>query len=94
MNEIEELKRKVADLESIIRSISNSASIPKNIEDALRTRFRIDEFTPMTTSSKSVTSENQSVNEAGVASYDVMKKPDGFLQIVIGASTYYLPYFS
>lgn len=92
--EINQLKRQVEDLTRQVENFSNSTKITFDDEQALRTRLRIDEFTPFTTSAKSASSENQAVNEAGMATYDVMKKPDGFIQVTIGANTYYIPYFT
>ena len=77
-----------------IQSIKNSASIPYEIDSAFRERFNIASFTPLTGSAKNATSENKAVNESGAGSYSVMDKPDGFLQVTIGVTTYYLPYFS
>lgn len=44
-------------------------------------------------SSKGATTENQSVNEAGSATYSVLKTPDGFDEVTIGGATHYHPYY-
>lgn len=86
-NRIEELERKFKALEA-------GGTLPKPVEDAFRERLRIDVITATTVSSKSISSENQSVNESGVASYSVLKTPDVFLQVNIGGTIYYIPAFT
>lgn len=48
----------------------------------------------VTSSTKGATSENQAVNEGGSATYNVLKAPDGFLQITINGVLYYIPVFT
>jgi hypothetical protein len=80
--------------EEIESILGNRAIIPFSVEQAFRDRLRINTYTPLTTSSKSASSENQAVNEAGSASYNVLKAPDGFVEVVIAGQIYYMPYFS
>lgn len=47
----------------------------------------------LSVSSKGSTTENKTVNEGGVATYNVLTQPDGFLEIEIAGTTYYVPYF-
>lgn len=42
--EIEQLKKDVEDLKRKIESIGNSATMPKNIEDAMKDRLRLDRY--------------------------------------------------
>lgn len=85
--QFEELKEKV-------KSLENYTTISYPVEQAFRTRFQFDSLTPITGSVKGVTSENQSVNEAGIAVYSVLKPPDAFLQVTVGSTTYYIPVFT
>lgn len=77
-----------------IESLENSATVSYEVESALRERFNINSFTPLTGSVKLATSENQAVNEGGTQSYSVLKTPDGFLQTTINGIVYYIPYYS
>lgn len=85
-----ELQRQIKELQDWKASLENSWSIPLEIDQAFRARFPT---SSIVTSGKSATSENQAVNEAGVATYSVLGIPDGFLQVQIGTTIYNLPYF-
>ena len=75
-----------------LKKMEVAYSIPLNIRQALQEG--LDVGSTLETSAKSSSSENQAVNEGGVATYSVMKTPDGFLQITLNGTLYYLPYFS
>lgn len=90
---IQTLVQRVVELERVVRTFNNNATIPLDIGAAFRDRI-LGDVGLVITSSKSATSENKTVNEAGAAAYSVMDKPDGFLQVTINGSIYYLPYFS
>lgn len=92
--EIEQLKIKLEQLEQEIRLLKSASTIPFDFEMALRERLNIGAFNTVTGSSKGATSENQSVNEAGVASYSVLKAPDAFLQVTVASTVYYIPVFT
>lgn len=85
--QIDELKRKIEALENV-------TTIPFEVEQALRERLGIQYYSTIQADSKSASSENQSINEGGVATYSVMKPPDGFVKTIINGSTVYLPYFT
>lgn len=72
--ELKQLQDRVASLEAILTSLTNAASIPADIQRALILSLSA-------VSSKSATSENKSVNEAGAASYSVLNPPDRFIRI-------------
>jgi hypothetical protein len=91
---IQELETSIANLQNEVNLLKATATIPFDVEMAFRKRLNIDSFTPTETSSKGATTENQSVNESGASSYSVLKAPDGFLQITLSGSVYYLPYFT
>lgn len=92
MNELQQLKKELEELKAWKKSLEMSQSIPLNIDQAFRKRFFVD--SGISASGKSATSENQSVNEGGVATYSVLKAPDAFLQVVVQGSTYYIPVFT
>lgn len=89
--EIEQLKREIQDLKSML---SNSASISYDVESAFRERLKIETFTPLETSAKSASSENQAVSESGSASYSVLKPPDGWEQRTVNGAVHYYPYWT
>lgn len=87
----DELEKKILALENWKKSLENSQSIPLNVNQAFARRLTGN--LGLSSSSKSNSSENQAVNEGGAATYNVLKSPDGFLQITIDGTTYYIPYF-
>lgn len=87
----EELKR-LETLEAQIKALNNNATIPFETGEAFKARI-LQDAGVVFTSSKSVTSENKSVNEAGASTYSVLNAPDGFLQVTLLGNIYYLPYY-
>lgn len=90
----EELKQQIDELKAQVKLLEAGSTLPKPVEDAIRDRLRIDTFTPLQTSNKSATSENQSVDEAGTDSYSVLKPPDGWEQRNVGGTTHYYPFWT
>ena len=88
------LQEQIDILKEQLMLLQAGATIPHSVEVAFRDRLNIDSFTPVSTSSKVATSENQSVNEGGASSYSVLGIPDGFLQITINSTIYYIPIFT
>lgn len=84
--------KRIDELENQIKALNNNATIPFDTGEAIKARVLAD-VGFLVGSSKSATSENKSVNEAGAATYSVMDKPDGFLEVTILGNLYYLPYF-
>ena len=93
MNELEQLKKEVSDLKAWKASLERSSSIPLAIDQSFRERLASG-ITVLSVSTKGADTEDVSVNEGGVAAYAVMNDPDGFLQVSIGNTIYYLPYFT
>lgn len=99
---MQQLQRQVMELQTEIDKLKSSATIPHDVEQALRERLQLRSINSTISivnsfinSTKSNTSENQSVNEAGTNTYTVMKNPDDFLQITLAdGSTYYIPVFT
>ena len=84
-----ELEKRIIELEAVVKSLRASTTIPFDIRNAFSAGSGV-----LTFSSKGATSENQAVNEAGSATYDVLKKPDAFLQITIDGSVKFIPIFT
>lgn len=92
--EIEQLKKDIEELKRTVDALRSSTTIPLEVDAAFRKRFGIKDFSKLSTSTKSATSENQAVNEAGAASYSVLKAPDGFDERLDGSTVKYYPYFT
>lgn len=87
-----EQEQKLNEVYELVQSLKNSTTIPLEVDAAFRTRLT--ELSGLSVSGKSATSEDVSINEAGAALHTVLDDPDGFLEIQIAGSTYYLPYYS
>lgn len=86
-----DLQEQINELRQEIENLKSNSTLPKPVEDALRERLRIGDFTTITTQvAKGATSENQSVNEAGMNTYSVLKPPDAFLLTTINGTAYYI----
>lgn len=81
-------------IEEELELLKSFTTIPFDVESAFRARLNINDLARIIVSTKSATSENQSVNESGVSSYSVLKAPDAFLQVQVSGSTYYIPIFT
>lgn len=88
------VEQRINELQEEINKLKYSTTIPFDVEQAFRTRLRLDSVTNLATSAKSATSENQSVNEAGSGSYSVLKAPNGFRQFSSGGTTFFIPYYT
>lgn len=75
------------------KDMQSSYTIPLTTDQAIRTRF-FGAALDLTTSTKSATSENQSVNEAGAGSYSVLGIPDGYDERNDNGTVKYYPYFT
>lgn len=89
--ELQQLKRELEELKAWKKSLETSYTIPLDVYQAFTSRFP---STPLSSSGKSASSENVTIDESGSATHTVMDNPDGFLQVQIGSTIYYLPYFS
>jgi hypothetical protein len=81
-----DLEQRVMELERLLRDLQSPNQITPEFQKVL------DSY-GLSTSSKGATTENKTVNESGSDSYAVMDKPDGFLEVSINGTIYYLPYF-
>lgn len=84
----EETKKEIDELRARIDALSNSLSIPRDVETAFRERLGT-----LDASTKSASGHNQAVNESGSASYSVLKPPDGFSQVRINGLLVFIPYY-
>lgn len=91
--EIEQLKREITELKTKVSFLENYATIPYPVEQAFKQRLGIPSFVSFSTSTKSATSEAQTVDEAGSASYIVLKNPDGWEERVVNNVVRYYPYW-
>lgn len=91
----EELQKEIEELKKKVKSLESFTSISNEVEQAFRIRLGVENLASnLGESGKSATSENQAVNEAGMDSYDVLKKPDSFLEVNISGTLYYIPVFT
>ena len=92
MNDYETLKRELEEIKNWKKSLERSSTIPLTIDQSFRERFS--KGSVLTVSTKGANTEDVAVDEGGVATYSVMNDPDGFLQVTVGGTIYYLPYFT
>lgn len=89
-NDIAQLKLEIEELKKFNKSLTNTTTIPFEVDGAFRKRLS---NLLLTVSNKVATSENQSVNESGAGTYSVLGIPNGFLQVNINNSIRYIPYY-
>lgn len=89
-----EEKQKLNELYEFMNNMKSSGSIPYEVDSAIKDRIRFSGLNPLASSTKSSTSEAQLVNESGSSSYNVLPLPDGYLQVTINSTTYYIPIFT
>lgn len=87
---MESLQRELEQLKERVSRLDNTTTIPLEVDQAFRDRLGIGNFAAFEPSIKSASSENQVVNEAGSQIYSVLKPPDGFRQITVGGTTFYI----
>jgi len=85
------LEQRIERLEEENKKLRASTTIPFEIDSAFRTRFA--KSLGLSVSAKGIDTEDRAVNESGSGSYNVLKDPDGFLEVSIGAVIYYIPYY-
>lgn len=92
MNEINNLINRITELERIVANrAQQQISYPL---DDISKQILNEKLASVVASSKSPTSENQAVDEAGAASYNVLKAPDAFVQVTVNGTLYYIPVFT
>lgn len=94
MNELEQLKRRVAELEKVIGALNASSTIPRDVDSAFRNRLGISKFQEkLVNSGVAVSTITQAVNEGGSSSYNVLAAPDyllrmKYLNLTVGIPAY------
>jgi len=92
MNDYEQLKRELEELQRWKKSLESSSSIPLNIDQAFRARFLTAPVIKV--SAKGNNSEDRAVDEGGVATYNVLKEADDFLEVTVDNAIYYIPVYT
>ena len=86
-----------AELEALrmeLNQLKSSTTIPQDVDGAFRERFKIDSRALLEVGTKAVSTETQSVDEDGSATYNVPKIMDGLVESeLVGVGTIYLPYY-
>lgn len=90
---MEELQRQINILTKRLDALTNTQTIPLEVDRAFRERFR-DSLGTLSTSTKSASSENQAVDEGGTDTYSVLGAPDGFDQRSENGIIKYYPYYT
>lgn len=83
----EEMENRILELERTVEDMQN----PNTISPAFA---KVIEQSGLTVSAKAVSSEDQAVDEAGSATYNVLTEPVGWLQVTVGGATYYIPRYN
>lgn len=89
MDEITQLKSRIAELEAFVQSLRASATIPYDVFEAFSSRLGPAVFASTPTSG----TNSRSVNEAGTATYSVTSVQTGTIPLVIAGTTYNVLYY-
>lgn len=98
----QELLQRIETLEAKLKKLESTTTIPLEVDRAFRARLGLEDLASLdyvnglaipAVSAKGADTEDVSVNEAGAGTYAVMGDPDGFLEVPIAGTTYYVPYF-
>lgn len=89
--QINQLKNEIELLETELGKLRSATTIPFEIGQAFRDRLR--DINVISASTKDKDTEDQTVDEGGTATYEVLKEPDGFLQATINGTPYYIPFY-
>lgn len=89
---MENLQEQINKLEELWNSLTNSTTIPKEVDSAFRTRLK-DISQTISISSTSASAHNRAVNESGSGTYSVLSTPSGYLTVTIAGTARDIPYF-
>lgn len=92
MNDIHNLINRITELERIVENRTHQ-QISYPLDDISK-QILSEKLASVVSSSKVSTSENQTVNESGSGSYNVLKAPDAFVQVTVNGTLYYIPVFT
>lgn len=87
-----EQEQKLNEVYAFMKAMQANATIPFDVSEAIKARLTSSLVT--TTSSKTVASETQAVNEGGMATYNVAKPMDGFEEGFKDGQLRYYPYYT
>lgn len=91
----EELNSRLEALESFVASLKSAADLPFEVDSAFRERLADLVAVRLAVSSKSLNSEDVSINEGGVATHVVLDDPDGWAAITLEDGTEVaVPYYT
>lgn len=95
---MEEIKQEIQKLNARLDKFESSSTIPLNVDHAFTARLGPNFAKVFTTlksqSTKNASTETRAVNESGSSSYNVAKPPAGFFLFTVGATDYYIPYYT
>jgi hypothetical protein len=92
--ELKKLQDQIDVLQDRLNALNNNATIPYDTGEAIKARV-LSDIGVLQLSGKLGSSENQSVNEAGVAApYNVLKSADGFVETTINGIVRYIPFYT
>ncbi len=89
-----DLQSQINQLREEINTLKNSTTIPFDVGEAFKIRV-LEDLSKLKPSTKTAISENETVNIPAVpTSFTKIKQPDGFVEIVLNSSVYYIPYYN
>ena len=93
--QVAKLQADFAEMKAQFELLKSASTIPLDIGRAMSERFTTENTSipVIVVSTKSATSENKAVDEAGAATYSVMNKPDGFFEVLVAGTLRYIPFF-
>lgn len=90
-----EEKKQLKEVFKFMQQMKRFEQIPLEVSQAMTRKLGIQSVPRVATSSKSATSENQAVNEAGAGTYSVLGIPNGFVRLTdANGNTWDVPYFT
>lgn len=88
-----DIENRILQIEQELKSLKDSSSIPNENYEAIKGRLLL-ETIAASTSTKATSTESQTVNEGGLATYSVAKVMDGFIKLRVGGTDYNIPYYN
>ena len=97
--ELEQVKRELAELKEQFKLLSNNTTIPLEVGEAFKTRILSDAGV-VALSNKSLTSENTTVVDSvnfgasSVTTVSALGAPNGFFEVTINGIVRYIPFYT
>lgn len=89
---VEKQGKEIIELTNRLNALDNNATIPLQTGEAIKARVLTDAGVALL-STKSASSESESINEAGIASHSVLPLPDGYLEVTLSGVIRYVPFY-